>query len=96
MLKILKMNEIGNVPYPALKSYILTKVQEWKNEYSIENLDEIGCFVILNADEKKLFDESEMEFTEVLKLENEVYLHGVKMLGDCYGEDIFLVEDVEK
>ena len=96
MLKIMNLNEIENVPYPALKSYISAKVQEWKNEYSIENLDEIGCFVILSADEKELFETSEMEFTETLHLENETYQHGVKMLGDCYGEDIFLVEDVEK
>jgi len=96
MLKILNLNEIENVPYPALKSYISAKVQEWKNEYSIENLDEIGCFVILSADEKELFETSEMEFVEALHLGNETYLHGVKILGDCYGEDIFLVEDVEK
>ncbi len=90
MLKILNLNEIENVPYPALKAHISAKVQEWKNEYSIENLDEIGCFVILDADEKKLFDESEMEFTEILHLGNETYLHGVRMTGDCYGEDIYL------
>ena len=40
--------------------------------------------------------EDEMEFVETLKLENECYLHGVKILGDCCGEDIFLVEDVRK
>ncbi|MEE5994463.1 MAG: hypothetical protein V3G42_14745 [Oscillospiraceae bacterium] len=97
MLKIMNLNEIENVPYPALKAYISAKVQEWKDEYAIENLDEIGCFVILDADEKKLFDESEMEFTETLHLGNEIYRHGVKILGDCYGEDTFLiVEDVRK
>ena len=96
MLKILKMNEIGNIPYPALKAYISAKVQEWKNEYSIENLDEIGCFVILSADEKELFETSEMEFTETLHLGNETYLHGVRMLGDCYGEDIFLIVEGER
>ena len=96
MLKILKMNEIGNIPYPALKAYISAKVQEWKNEYSIENLDEIGCFVILNANEKELFETSEMEFTETLHLGNETYLHGVRMLGDCYGEDIFLIVEGER
>ena len=97
MLKILNLNEIQNIPYPALRAYISAKVQEWKDEYGIESLDEIGCFVILGADEKKLFAESEMEFTEILHLENEVYLHGVKILGDCYGEDTFFpVEGVRK
>ena len=97
MLKIMNLNEIENVPYPALKAYISAKVQEWKDEYEIENLDEIGCFVILSADEKELFETSEMEFVETLNLDNETYLHGVKMVGDCYGEDIFLIiEDVRK
>ena len=97
MLKILKMNEIPNIPFPALEAYISAKVQEWKNEYSIENLDEIGCFVILDADEKEFFKTSEMEFVETLHLGNEIYRHGVKILGDCYGEDTFLiVEDVRK
>ena len=71
-------------------------MQEWKNEYSIENLDEIGCFVILNANEKELFETSEMEFTETLHLGNETYLHGVRMLGGCYGEDIFLIVEGER
>jgi hypothetical protein len=31
-----------------------------------------------------------MEFTETLNLKNETYLHSVKILGDCYGEDIYL------
>ena len=90
MMKITNLNEIQNVPSPALKAYISEKVQNWINEYAIKELDEIGCFVILSADEEELFEESEMEFTETLHLENGTYLHGVKMLGDCYGEDIFL------
>ena len=97
MLKILNLNEIENVLCPALKAYISEKVQNWINEYELETLDEIGCFVILNADEKELFEDSEMEFIEVLKLENESYLHGVRMLGDCYVEETFLmIEDVRK
>lgn len=90
MLKITNIDEIQKVSCPALKAHIEQKVQGWIDEYSIENLDEIGCFVILDAGEKELFQESEMEFTETLCLENETYLHGVKILGDCYGEDIYL------
>ena len=90
MMKITNLNEIQNIPFPALKTHLEQQVQKWIKEYEIENLDEIGCFVILSADEEELFETSEMEFTEILHLENETYLHGVKMLGDCYGEDIFL------
>ncbi|MBR4319663.1 MAG: hypothetical protein IKP69_06400 [Oscillospiraceae bacterium] len=97
MLKIMNLNEINSVPYPALKAYISQKVQNWIEEYELETLNEIGCFVLLNPEEKELFETSEMEFTETLKLKNETYLHGVKMLGDCYGEDTFLiVEEVRK
>ena len=97
MLKIMNLNEIQNVPCPALKKYISEKVQNWIEEYELDTLDEIGCFVLLNSDEKELFKASEMEFTETLKLENEAYLHGVRMLGDCYGEETFLmIEDVRK
>ena len=97
MLKILNLNEIQNVPCPALKAYISEKVQNWINEYELDTLDEIGCFVLLNPEEKELFKASEMEFTETLKLKNETYQHGVRMLGDCYGEEIFLmIEDLRK
>ena len=72
-------------------------MQEWKDEYEIENLDEIGSFVILDKSEAQMFETFEMEFTETLHLGNEAYLHGVKMIGDCYGEDTFLlIEGVRK
>ena len=58
----------------------------------MQNLNEIGCFVILDDDEKEYFTESEMEFVEELVLDDETYLHGVRMLGDCYGEDIYLIQ----
>jgi hypothetical protein len=90
MMKITNLNEINNIHSPALKAHIKQKVQNWIEEYQITNLDEIGCFVILNADEKEYFVESEMEFVEKLVLGDETYLYGVRMLGDCYGEDIYL------
>ena len=96
MMKITNLNKIQNIPNSALKAHIEQKVQGWIDEYGIESLDEIGCFIILDAAEKDCFDESEMEFTETLNLENETYLHGVKILGDSYGEDIYLPVEVEK
>lgn len=95
MIKITNLNEIQKTPFPALKAHIEQKVQGWIDEYGIKSLDEIGCFVILNADEKEFFQESEMEFTETIHLEHEIYLHGTVIWGDCYGADIFLpVEEV--
>ena len=90
MMKITNLNEITKVHSPALKAHIKQTVQNWIEEYQITDLDEIGCFVILNADEKEYFVESEMEFVEKLVLGDETYLHGVRMLGDCYGEDTYL------
>ena len=90
MLKITNKNELDKIPFLDLKAYISAKIQNWTDEYQIADFNEIGCFVILDINEKELFDESEMEFTETLNLKNETYLHGVKILGDCYGEDIYL------
>ena len=90
MMKITNLNEINNIHSPALKAHIEQKVQNWIEEYQIADLDEIGCFVILDADEKDSFVESEMEFVEEIVLVDETYLHGVRILGDCYGEDTYL------
>ena len=65
-------------------------------EYGVNNLDDIGCFVVLDSSENQLFEVSEMEFVEVLKIGNSYYLHGVKILGDSYGEDIYLPVEVKK
>ena len=90
MLKITNLNEIQKISSPALKAHVEHTVQNWIEEYQIETLDEMGCFVILDAEEKDLFNESEMEFTEILHFGKEIYLHGVTMTGDCYGEDTYL------
>lgn len=59
-------------------------------EYDVDSLNDIGCYVILDADEFERFSIGEMEFVEVIQLEEETYLHGVKILSDSYGEDLFL------
>jgi hypothetical protein len=37
-----------------------------------------------------------MEFIEILEIGSKTYLHGVKILGDSYGEDIYLPVEVIK
>jgi hypothetical protein len=67
------------------------------NEYSVDTLDDIGCFVVLEKDEISAFVVSEMEFVEVLEIGENYYLHGARILGDSYGEDVYLpVEVVRK
>lgn len=73
-----------------LRMYILEKVKTMMQEYQVENLDDIGCFVILEQEEFANFPISEMEFVEVLFLEKSMFLHGVRIVGDSYGEDIYL------
>jgi len=65
-------------------------------EYGVNDLDDIGCFVVLDKSENQIFDVSEMEFVEVLEITNLHYLHGVKILGDSYAEDIYLPVGVVK
>ena len=90
MMKITNLNEIQNISQPKLKAHIKKTVQQWKDEYLIEDLNEIGCFILLDADEGEQFPKNDMEFIEEMILDDEVYLHGVRMLGDCYGEEFYL------
>ena len=96
MVKITEISEIKAVSEPEIGKYIFNKATELMTEYGVENLDDIGCFVVLDSSENQLFEVSEMEFVEVLKIGNSHYLHGVKILGDSYGEEIYLPVEVKK
>lgn len=96
MFKATNLEEIKVVSEPEIRKYICKKATELMTEYSVENLDDIGCFVVLDNSETQLFEVSEMEFVEVLKIGNLHYLHDVKILGDSYGEDIYLPVEVKK
>ena len=96
MIKITNLTETNKVKSLMLRAYIAKKITALMNEYSVENLDDIGCFVILEKDETEYFEISEMEFIEVLEIGSKTYLHGVKILSDSYGEDIYLPVEVIK
>lgn len=96
MLKIKKNEEVDFIENTYLRSFISEKIVGLFEEYSVKNLENIGCFVVLDVTEYSIFDSSEMEFLEVLKLENEAYLHGVKIIDDGYAEDIYLPVEVIK
>lgn len=96
MIKITNLKETENVRPLMLKAYISKKIVSLMNEYSVDNLDDIGCFVILENSENQNFVTSEMEFTEVLEIGNKTYLHGVKIISDSYAEDIFMPVEVIK
>lgn len=94
MLKITNLKETNNIKPVMLRAYIAKKIISLMNEYSVDNLDDIGCFVVLDKSENQMFSVSEMEFIEVLEVANNYYLHGVKILGDSYAEDIYLPIEV--
>ena len=97
MLKVKSLRETDSITPLMLRAYIAKKITALMNEYSVDTLDDIGCFVVLDKEEFSDFSISEMEFVEVLEIGDKYYLHGVRILGDSYGEDIYLpVEVVRK
>ena len=97
MLKITDLKETDNITPLMLRAYISKKITALMTEYNVDSLDNIGCFVVLEKEEITGFNVNEMEFVEVLEIGDKHYLHGVKILGDSYGEDIYLpVEVVRK
>ncbi|MCD7812326.1 MAG: hypothetical protein LUG91_10895 [Ruminococcus sp.] len=96
MLKITKKEEVNFIESKHLRSFISEKIAGLFEEYNVRNLENIGCFVVLDVTEYSMFDAAEMEFLEVLKLESEAYLHGVKIIDDGYAEDIYLPVEVIK
>ena len=90
MIKITNLQEMSCITNVALQIHIREKAETMMQEYQVENLNDIGGFVILEQEEFTNFPISEMEFVEVLFLEKSMFLHGVRIVGDSYGEDIYL------
>ena len=90
MMKVTNLQEMNHIENAALQMHILEKAEIMMQEYQVENLDDIGCFIVLEQEEFTNFPISEMEFVEVLFLEKSMFLHGVRIVGDSYGEDIYL------
>lgn len=94
MLKVTNLRKTDNIKPIMLRAYIAKKITALMNEYSVDTLDDIGCFVVLDKEEFADFSVSEMEFVEVLEIGDSCYLHGVRILGDSYGEDTYLPVEV--
>ena len=94
MIKVTNLQEMSCITNVALQMHIRKKAETMMQEYQVENLDDIGCFVILKQEEFTDFPIGEMEFVEMLSLKENVFLHGVKIIGDSYGEDIYLPVEV--
>ena len=94
MMKVTSLKEANHIENADLRMYILEKAKTMMQEYQVENLDDIGCFIVLELEEFTNFPISEMEFVEMLFLKENVFLHGVRIIGDSYGEDIYLPVEV--
>lgn len=94
MIKVTNLQEMNHIENAALQMHIRKKTETMMQEYQVENLDDIGCFVILEKEEFMCVPMNELEFVEVLEIGAKSYLHGVKIVGDSYGEDIYLPIEV--
>ena len=90
MIKVTNLQEMSCITNADLRMYILEKAETMMQEYQVENLNDIGCFIVLELEEFTNFPISEMEFVEVLFLEKSMFVHGVRIVADSYGEDIYL------
>ncbi len=90
MQKIKAIDEMQTIRSSVLRDHMKKIAMELLAEYRVNNLDNIGCFAVLDAEEYLLFRMEEMEFVEVLILGDETYLHGVRIVSNGYGEDVYL------
>lgn len=94
MIKVTNLQEINHIENIALQMHIQKKAEAMMREYQVENLDDIGCFVILEKEEFACVPMNELEFVEMLFLEESMFLHGVRIIDESYGEDIYLPVEV--
>ena len=94
MIKVTNLQEMNYIENIALQMHIREKAEAMMQEYQVENLDDIGGFVVLESEEFTDFPISEMEFVEMLSLKENVFLHGVRIIDESYGEDIYLPVEV--
>ena len=90
MIKVTNLQEINHIENGSLQMHIREKAEAMMQEYQVENLDDIGCFVILEKEEFACVPMNELEFVEMLFLEESMFLHGVRIIDESYGEDIYL------
>ena len=94
MIKVTNLQEMNYIENIALQMHIREKAEAMMQEYQVENLDDIGCFVVLESEEFTDFPIGKMEFVEMLFLEESMFLHGVRIIDESYGEDIYLPVEV--
>lgn len=94
MIKVTSLQEMSCITNDDLRMHIREKAEAMMQKYQVEDLNDIGCFIVLEPEEFTDFPIGEMEFVEMLSLKENVFLHGVRIIDDSYGEDIYLPVEV--
>ena len=94
MIKVTSLQDMSCITNDDLRMHIQEKAEAMMQEYQVENMDDIGCFIVLEPEEFTDFPIGEVEFVEILFLEESMFLHGVKIIDESYGEDIYLPVEV--
>lgn len=94
MIKVTNLQEMNRIENGSLQMHIQEKAEAMMQKYQVEDLNDIGCFVILEKEEFTCVPMNELEFVEVLEIGEESYLHGVRIIDESYGEDIYLPVEV--
>lgn len=94
MIKVTSLQDMSCITNAALQMHIQKKAEAMMQKYQVEDLNDIGCFVILEKEEFACVPMNELEFVEVLEIGAESYLHGVRIIDESYGEDIYLPVEV--
>ena len=68
MIKTTNLKETDQIQHLMLRAYIAKKMTAMMQEYQVENMDDIGCFVILEKEEFACVPMNELEFVEVLEI----------------------------
>lgn len=94
MQKITTLAEIDAVQSPRLKEHLRQTTETMFDAYGIDSMDSIGYYLLLKKDEYAAFPIADMEFVEMLNINGESYLHGVKVLSEDCAEDYYLPIEV--
>ena len=81
MIKVTNLQEMNRIENGSLQMHIQKKAEAMMQEYQVENMDDIGCFIVLEPEEFTDFPIGEMEFVEMLFLEESMFLHGVRTVS---------------
>ena len=55
MMKVTSLKEMSHIENAALQMHIREKAETMMQEYQVKNLDDIGCFIVLEQEERRIY-----------------------------------------